>query len=175
MPRGRRRLIRSFVILLVTAWVLTTTPRTLMPFEQIPVFVTAWLRPWGLSTGPWGMFAPAPRVNNSWLTATVESDALPPVQWASTDWHDAGTAEKFYRFRHLNYDKALTHPVNAAAAEDFARYLRRTLSEASPQSRVTLTANGLRYVEPIDGGIPPRDEITWMLYSEPLATIEPEP
>lgn len=175
VPAGRRWCIRSFVVLLVTAWTVTNTPRPLVPVQRVSAFGTSVLQPLGLSIGPWGMFTPAPRVDNIWLTATIDDASQPPREWATQEWRDAGTAEKFYRFRHMNYEKALAQPVHAAAAEDFAHYLQRTLPQASQRSRLALTANGLRYIPPAEGGIPPRDEITWMLYSETLATIEPEP
>lgn len=175
-----RRLTRVFVLVLAAAWTLDALPQDVPGKAPLrPIAVTI-LRPLGLETGPWSMFAPDPTVDNAWLTATRADTAspnnlsfaaaIPEPIWSSPQWADVPAWEKFYRFRHLNYSNRIRLPANRAAARDLARYLDRQYPAEDPEAVLQLTADGLRLVPPYDGGIPKPEEATWMLYSEPLAT-----
>ncbi|GEM_PF-5512102 len=129
----------------------------------------------GLTPGPWMMFAPEPVVDNGWLTATVPSDSQPTVVWKSPEWRDVDGWQKFRHFQSINFYRRLARPENRAAANDFAAYLQRTCNKVPENQPLTLDASGLRLLPPVDGEIPPAEEVTWMLHRQTIARAEPTP
>jgi len=110
------------------------------------------------------MFAPDPVLNNGWFTAEIQSTDGTTSQWNSPFWIEKGSAEKFLRFRYLNYFNRLPSPWFEQAREDFTDYLAR--QSRMPVESVQLHHVRMRLIMPEDGSLPKRDEASWMISSE---------
>lgn len=171
---------------------LDAVPWGVMPSDRPKEMLGEFTNRAGIWQGQWMMFAPNPSVNNYWLTADVYNSDGTPQMWSSPYWANAGTVEKFRRFRFLNYYNRLQLPQHQHAAEDFTQFLSHSAlgepgllneylegglvlperwGEAEPH-RVVLYANGLRMHSPEDDSMPLKDDITWITFSESIARTQ---
>lgn len=131
----------------------------------------------GLWQRPWSMFAPEPRRTTSWLSADLIASDNRRVEWWSPQWAYVQPAEKFIRFRHLNYYSRFQTPVNPLVVESLADHLRRTepLNSDVPITpadirTVTVFLNSKKLLMPDDGTLPNRDETYWMVSNQTLGS-----
>ncbi|RMF42834.1 MAG: hypothetical protein D6753_06565 [Planctomycetota bacterium] len=169
-------MVRTFVLCWGVILAVETSPWGWDRWDAIKRPLSDALNACGLWQGQWSMFAPGPSVNNWWLTAEIETE-LGRESWASPFWMEVSAAEKFRRFRHLNYYNRIQLPQYQIAAFDFADFLRRNRMidayEAEPRQiaarHVRLYTNGLEMVPPAPGPLPSRDEIVWVSFSRLIA------
>jgi len=127
----------------------------------------------GVDSGPWNMFAPDPRVHNFNLVVEQDVDGEIREIWESENWQEMRGRDKFRHFRKINYYRALTVPYRFPASQDFVDYVARTHPSVSHGGGpVGLSKIGLQLLVPVDGGIPTKDEMTWMLFNETIATSD---
>ncbi len=124
-----------------------------------------WLSRVGLWQGQWSMFSPDPVLNNAWIVAEFEEADGTTTEWISPNWREAGTVEKFIRFRELNFFNRLYIDRNAPAWNDFADWLKATQAPASTKL-IRLTRNQFRMSPIIDDQLPAQEETTWILSSD---------
>ena len=175
-PTAKRRLISIFVIVFVTLRAIDSLPWGPRLIEPVKLPADPVMEQLGINTGPWMMFAPAPVVENGWMTAAIEVNGKSSREWMSPIWSEVNGFDKFRRFREVNFYNRLSLPRNLEAADDFAEYLRTTVAiDERPRSSVVLSAHALRVVPPTDGGVPARDELIRVLKTRVIATVEAAP
>ncbi|MCA9128630.1 MAG: hypothetical protein KDB22_16195 [Planctomycetales bacterium] len=139
----------------------------------------------GLWQGEWPLFAPDPILNNAWLSADLYAPDSTLQTWNSTYWGTEGTWDKFYRFRHMNYDIRIAF-AKKPVIEDFADFVARQMigpsarpvqlagSSTTQTEAKTWTLNLYRNVLnlslPQDGTLPRPEEATWISSSQLLVT-----
>lgn len=172
----RRRFIGVCFALLAIFHAVDVVPWGELPNDETKQFVAQTMHRVGLATGPWTMFAPNPIADNLWLSATIASETPTVSEWHSPEWGTVGAAEKFLRFRSLNYYDRISLDGYRLAAEDFADYLSRSeMSEDGVQPSVVLSTNGLKVVLPSEGGVPSRDDVIRMLHSQTIVRLDAKP
>lgn len=174
--RIRRRFIGVLFALLVTFFAIDTVPWGQLPSDEPKQFVAETMHRIGLATGPWTMFAPDPIADNLWLSATLAAETPAVSQWQSPEWGRVSAAEKFLRFRSVNYFDRISLDGYRIAAEDFADYLSRTaVSRDGVQPSVVLSTNGLKVIVPSEGGVPSPDDVIRMLHGQTIVRLDATP
>ncbi len=162
-----------------------TAPPQLFGVKQAQARLHPLLNFCGLWQGRWTLFAPNPKINNSWLSAEVyEPNGKLNEIWNSIYWPETNGWERFRGFRHINYNNRI-QTVNKEAADDFADYLARHLIAATAHSvpldgstassgrwRIVLSRNELNISLPDDGTLPTREETLWIVASKNLTVRE---
>ncbi len=198
---ARRILVALFLFAVMVVVVVDTAPPMLPGASEAKAMLHPLLNYSGLWQGRWTLFAPNPKINNSWISADVyQPDGQLKETWNSTYWPETEGWERFLGFRHINYNNRI-HTIDKSAADDLADYLSRKLisPEVTPKLRVELGAasspthssGGKVVVEnpwrivlsrselnislPDDGTLPPREETLWLSSSENLTTREYQP
>lgn len=183
--RFRRRCVRIFVIVIMAVVFIETAPPQIAGVRQVQARLHPVLNTLGLWQGRWTLFAPNPKINNSWLSAEIyEPGGKLKEIWNSTYWAETKGWERFLGFRHINYNNRI-HTINKQAADDFADYLARQLIAptahcVSPDTstttdgrwRIVLSRNELNISLPDDGTLPTRDETIWIVASKNLTVRE---
>lgn len=174
--RIRRRFIGACFALLVAFHAVDTLPWGQLPNDEPKQFVAETMHRFGLATGPWTMFAPNPVADNSWLSATLASETPAVSQWQSPAWGRVSAAEKFVRFRSVNYFDRISLNGYRLAAEDFADYLSRSeVPHDDVKPSVVLSTNGLKVIVPSEGGVPSPDDVIRMLHSQTIVRLDATP
>lgn len=163
----RRRGIRCLVVALVAIMVIDASPPQTPGLGRIRPYLSQAVKRVGLWQGEWTLFAPNPKLNNSWLSAELEQiDAGSEGElgsgsernieyWNSTYWPDTNAWEKFVGFRRMNYN--IRVPLqNELVRADFSDYLARQM--ISPHAR---------YIPPETSGL----EGGWQVDSEVDAVV----
>ncbi len=192
LPRRLKRWgVRLFFILFLGILVIDTVPGTLVGAPQAKSLLSPWLNRCGLWQGQWTLFAPKPKINNSWLSAEVYApDGTQQQFWNSTYWAETTTWERFSGFRHINYNNRI-QSQGKLAADDLADYLARELISPAASAvdssvvgpavdqagawRLVLSRSELNVVLPDDGTLPTRDETLWISTSQNLTVREYQP
>lgn len=189
--RIRRAAIRIFFLAFAVVLFIDTTPANWAWLRPAKRFVCPLLNYCGLWQGQWTLFAPAPILNNAWLSAEIYGpDGTRQKVWNSTYWANSRGWDRFVGFRQMNY-RNRTSAMDPRAVADYADYLARQLisptahavnlpdsvpSENTPQPwRVVLSRNQLNIVMPDDGTLPKRDETIWISSSKNLLVREYQP
>jgi hypothetical protein len=136
------------------------------------------------------MFAPDPGMSITRVSAEYSRVDGQTVAWDSPSWRTFSTAERFRRFREINYFDRLLKPQNVMAFGDFGSYLLRGEETSGPQTvrrlgetresrsarsdaldfgTVQFFKQSRRLIPPDDGSFPTVDEATWMSSSEPIS------
>ncbi len=125
--RWRRAAVRTFFLVFASVLFIDTSPNTWAWMRPVKQFVCPTLNYYGLWQGNWTLFAPAPILNNAWLSAQVyRPDGTQQEVWNSTYWANSSGWERFVGFRRMNYRNRLA-AIDSRAANDFADYLARQL------------------------------------------------
>ncbi len=125
--RWRRAAARAFFLLFVSVLLIDTSPSTWAWMRPLKQIVCPILNYCGLWQGQWTLFAPAPILNNAWLSAEVyRPDGTQHEVWNSTYWAKSSGWERFVGFRRMNYRNRMA-ASDPLAANDLADYLARQL------------------------------------------------
>lgn len=144
-----RRLRTIAANMLIVLFLVLTTLEGLHPL----CYTQDWLR-WrmapavnflGLQQGYWSVFTPTVDRGSSLrihMRFLLKDGA--EVEWESPDWRKASAFEKFYRFREINYYKAVANAVGPRPASHLAKCVARELHLNSAEVvRVQVQANTL--------------------------------
>ena len=124
---ARRIGIPCFVFVFTVAVAIDAFPESWgikIPIRSDVNRALGWL---GLQQGDWPLFAPNPLIREGIVVGEILDASGNTAVWTSTDWAKASVWEKFYRFRHLNYDQRVVR--NPDASKDLADYLQRSIPE----------------------------------------------
>jgi hypothetical protein len=125
--RWGRAIIRLFFLLFAAVLFIDTSPSTWSWLRPAKLFICPALNACGLWQGQWTLFAPAPIINNAWLSAEIyRPDGSRQEVWNSTYWAKSSGWERFVGFRQMNYRNRMA-AIDPRAADDFADYLARQL------------------------------------------------
>jgi len=124
--------IRGLVLTFLVAIAIDTLPSTWFPNSPFKKKFNTVLRYLGVWQGDWRLFAPNPRLKNTWIEAEVNDRLQHESVWRSPAWEQASVWYKFYGARHLNYYQRVGR--QPLACEDFADYLRHSIPQ---RERVT--------------------------------------
>lgn len=200
MQVWQRRLCRWFAVAAMLSIAVDTSPwwEALRPLKNCIRPALIWT---GLWQGQWPLFAPNPYINNSWISVEFYVDGTnqpllsadhQPLLWNSPIWSRASVAEKFHRFRHLDFYNHLPGAPEEVRG-DFANYVARVMlgpeyrplideeagananptADSVPQSaaiELRMFSNRMEIVMPDDGSLPAPDETTWMSVSRLLVS-----
>ncbi len=168
---ARRIVSRGVIVVVVALMVLQSVPGSLA--ERLERSrVGRMLDRSGLWQRPWTLFAPDPKQELVWLSATLVTKDGRLIDWISRDWESTGAVDKFFQFRHMNYVTRFQNPLTQDAIDDFARYLGRTQLPAGEVREVQLYKNSIKLLMPPDGTIPSREETLRSVSILPIARVQ---
>ncbi len=133
----------------------------------------------GLWQGPWKLFGPEVDKVNLRLSARITFADHATATWASPDWTQIGSLEKFYRARRTNYFANVLKAGQEPAWDGLAAYLARTVphpqGKAVAVESVTLLLSGAEIPPPDAANAPPPGPYVAFDEPQPIYEWRPKP